>query len=289
VQGEVVAQFPRVGCREAEVDQSVVCRILKRRGNLDVLFIVYIEDGQFGRAGNRSLMTKHLVISENARAKPASLLKVVRRPQEFRDFCHRRSCWDSDCQRRGSLYLGIRRKSGRVKSSSLKVLNYGIAWRRPCKGLHIRNQSNIVHRGQDTAKTMTLRTPAILLVTSLVMGSSLLAQPIFHDSSSQQVSFAAAEVGRALRSKRATPDRALRDLSSDSSSLRFAIAAGAAESKALPQTLRVAPMKFDAAQAYSIRWAQTGAGVTVAVLGADRRGYVWGSRCPRSGPVRPRR
>jgi len=86
---------------------------------------------------------------------------------------------------------------------------------------------------------MTLRTPAILLVTSSVMGPSLLAQPIFHDSSSPQVSFAAAEVGRAMGSKRVTPDRALRDLSSDNSSLRFAIATGAAESKALAQTLRV--------------------------------------------------
>ena len=111
---------------------------------------------------------------------------------------------------------------------------------------------------------MTLRTPAILLVASSVMGLPLLAQPIYHDSNSPQVSFGAAEVGRAMGSKRttprATPDRALRDLSSDNSSLRFAIAAGAAESKALAQTLRVAPMKFDAAQAYSIRRAQMGAG-----------------------------
>lgn len=45
---------------------------------------------------------------------------------------------------------------------------------------------------------MTTRTPAILLVTGSVMGTSRLAQPIFHDSSSPQVSFATAEVGRTL-------------------------------------------------------------------------------------------
>jgi hypothetical protein len=51
---------------------------------------------------------------------------------------------------------------------------------------------------------MTQRTPAILLVTGSLMGTSLLAQPIFHDGSSPQVSFATAEVGRTLGSKRAT-------------------------------------------------------------------------------------
>jgi hypothetical protein len=58
---------------------------------------------------------------------------------------------------RGSLYLGIRRKTGRVKSSSLKLLKYGISWRRPCKGLHIRNQSNIIRRGRDPSKTSSMR------------------------------------------------------------------------------------------------------------------------------------
>src|SRR5579871_233761 len=123
---------------------------------------------------------------------------------------------------------------------------------------------------------MTLRISAIPLVTSLVIGPVLLAQPVFHDLHSPQVSFAAAEIGRALGSKRATPDRTIGDLSSDTNSLRFAIASDAAESKALAQTLRVAPLKTGAPQSYAIRRAETGGRVTIAVLGTDPAGAMYG-------------
>ena len=88
---------------------------------------------------------------------------------------------------------------------------------------------------------MTLRISALLLLPALVIGPALRAQPVFHDSHAPQVSFASAEIARALGPKRATPDRGLRDLNSDTSSLRFAIAADAAESNALAQTLRRRP------------------------------------------------
>ncbi|MBV9082078.1 MAG: hypothetical protein JOZ62_05340 [Acidobacteriaceae bacterium] len=89
---------------------------------------------------------------------------------------------------------------------------------------------------------MTLRISAIFLLPSLVIGPGR-AQSVFHDSHAPQVSFASAEIGRALGPQRATPDRGMRDLTSDNGSLRFAIAAGADESKALAQTLGVAPLK----------------------------------------------
>src|SRR3954453_14151420 len=100
---------------------------------------------------------------------------------------------------------------------------------------------------------MTLRISAIFLLPSLFIGPVLRAQSVFHDSHAPQVSFASAEIGRALGPQRATPDRGMRDLTSDNSSLRFAIAAGADESKALAQTLRVAPLKTTAPQSYAIR------------------------------------
>ena len=78
---------------------------------------------------------------------------------------------------------------------------------------------------------MTLRISAICLLPTLLIGPGLRAQSVFHDSDAPQVSFAAAEIARALGLQRAAPDRAMRDLTSDTSSLRFAIAAGADESK----------------------------------------------------------
>jgi len=93
---------------------------------------------------------------------------------------------------------------------------------------------------------MTLQISAIFLLPSLVISPALRAQSVFHDSDAPQVSFASAEIGRALGPQRAKPDRSMRDLASDNSSLRFAIAAGADESKALAQTLRVAPLNTTA-------------------------------------------
>jgi hypothetical protein len=71
---------------------------------------------------------------------------------------------------------------------------------------------------------MTLRISALLL-PALVADPALRAQPVFHDSQAPQVSFASAEIARALGPKRATVDHGLRDLNSLVGSLRFAIAA----------------------------------------------------------------
>src|SRR5437763_15947740 len=114
---------------------------------------------------------------------------------------------------------------------------------------------------------MTLRISAIFFLPALFIGPLLRAQSVFHDSHAPQVSFASAEIGRALGPKRATPDRDMRDLTSDNSSLRFAIAAGA-ESKAVEQTLGVAPLKTTAPQSYAIRRTEARGRVTIAVLGA---------------------
>jgi alpha-glucuronidase len=123
---------------------------------------------------------------------------------------------------------------------------------------------------------MTLRISALFLLTSLVLGPTLLAQSVFHDSHAPQVSFASAEIDRALGPQRAKPDRGMQDLKSDNSSLRFAIAAGADESKALAQALRVAPLKTTVPQSYAIRRAEARGRVTIVVLGADPVGAMYG-------------
>src|SRR5436305_12269543 len=123
---------------------------------------------------------------------------------------------------------------------------------------------------------MTLRISALLFLPALVIGPALRAQPVFHDSQAAQVAFASAEIARALGPKRAAADHGLRDLSSSAGSLRFAIAGDAAESNALAQTLHVAPLNTRAPQAYAIRRAEQRGRVTIAVLGADANGAMYG-------------
>ena len=124
---------------------------------------------------------------------------------------------------------------------------------------------------------MSLRIASLLLLPALVIGPALRAQPVFRDSQSPQVSFASAQIARALGPKRATADHRLRDLNSFAGSLRFAIAGDAAESNALAaETLHVAPLSTTAPQAYAIRRAEQRGRVTIAVLGADANGAMYG-------------
>ena len=65
-------------------------------------------------------------------------------------------------------------------------------------------------------------------------------------------------------------------MASDTSSLRFVIAADAAESKALAQLLGVAPLKSASPQSYAVRRQDQRGRVTIAVLGADPVGAMYG-------------
>jgi len=124
--------------------------------------------------------------------------------------------------------------------------------------------------------SMSLRISVLFLLPALVAAPALRAQPVFHDSQAPQVSFASSEIARALGPKRAAADHSLRDLNSFAGPLRFAIAADAAESKALAQALHVAPLKTTVPQAYAIRRADQRGRVTIAVLGADANGAMYG-------------
>ena len=68
----------------------------------------------------------------------------------------------------------------------------------------------------------------------------------------------------------------MRDLTSDTSPLRFAIATGADESKSVAQKLKVAPLKNTAPQLYAIRLTEARGRVTIAALCADAAGAMYG-------------
>ena len=120
-----------------------------------------------------------------------------------------------------------------------------------------------------------MKISAVLLVLGVAAASS--AQPVFYDSTAPQVSFGVSEIRHALASNGTAARRSIRDLSSDTSPLRFAIAGDAAESKMLAQRLGVAPLKNVNAQSYAIRRQEKGGRLTVAVLGADSVGAMYGA------------
>lgn len=108
----------------------------------------------------------------------------------------------------------------------------------------------------------------------LTMAGAVDAQPVFYDSKAPQVAFAVADIHRA--SSGPANDRAIRDLAPDRSRLRIVIAGDAAESSALARTLKLAPLKNSGSQCYAIRKQQQSGRVTIAVLGADAVGAMYG-------------
>lgn len=109
-------------------------------------------------------------------------------------------------------------------------------------------------------------------MTSVVLN----AQAVFYDSKAPQVSFAASEIHRAFATGAASADRAIRDLASDTSPTRVVIAGDAVESRTLAQRLGIAPLKSTASQSYGIRRLEQRGRLTIAVLGADASGAMYG-------------
>ena len=131
-----------------------------------------------------------------------------------------------------------------------------------------------------------MQIPPIVVIFTLAALAGR-AQPVFYNSQAPQVAFAVSEVHGAAASGNPGRDRGIRDLASDSSALRFVIAADAPESAELARSLGVAPLKNGAPQSYAIRRREQRGRVTIAVLGADpygrdvRRARPRGSDPPR--------
>jgi hypothetical protein len=120
-----------------------------------------------------------------------------------------------------------------------------------------------------------MKISTFLLIPALT-GLALNAQPVFYDSKAPQVAFAVSEIHRTVAANDRGRGAAIRDLASDSSALRFVIAADASESRVLARSLGVAPLKQDTPQSYAIRRREQRGRVTIAVLGADPTGAMYG-------------
>lgn len=100
---------------------------------------------------------------------------------------------------------------------------------------------------------------------------------LFSDASAGPVSFAATEIRNAQTAKGSRlVELALDALDADRSSLRFVIGADRAESQRLASRLGTAPLKGDSPQSYSLRRSNKDGRTTIAVLGADPAGAMYG-------------
>jgi hypothetical protein len=100
---------------------------------------------------------------------------------------------------------------------------------------------------------------------------------LFYDARSGPAAFAATEIRMARASKGASlVEHGLDALASNAAALRFVLAAGPAASQQVSSALGIAPLKSNSAQSYSIRRANANGRVTIAVLGADAAGAMYG-------------
>jgi hypothetical protein len=122
-----------------------------------------------------------------------------------------------------------------------------------------------------------MKSLSVLLLTGLA-GAVAGAQPVFHDSKAPQVSFGISEIRRSLGGKgSAVTEPAIGAMGGDRSALRFAIAVGPAECGSIALVLGAPQFKDTRPQSYAIRRQEKDGRVTIAVLGADANGAMYGS------------
>jgi len=100
---------------------------------------------------------------------------------------------------------------------------------------------------------------------------------LYYDDAVRPVAFAASEI-RLAYVERGEPlqERGLGELDADGAAIRLVIAAGVEQSNQVASRLGVRGLGKDASQAYSIRRKSAGGVTTVAVLGADDTGAMYG-------------
>ena len=120
---------------------------------------------------------------------------------------------------------------------------------------------------------------SFLLLSGLLCGG-INAQPIslFYDAGARQAAFGASEIRRAYAGRGVSLiELGSESFAANSSALRLVIAAGQAESQRWVRSLGSAPMKHNGPQSYSIRRQEQGNAVTIAVLGTDPTGAMYGA------------
>ncbi len=115
---------------------------------------------------------------------------------------------------------------------------------------------------------------------ALIAASAFAAEPasLFYDHSVPQLSFAAAEIRSACVNRgRVLLEHELDALAADAAPLQLLIAAGKAQSERLASELGVAAPARSGPQAYAIRRRVHNGRITLAVLGADANGAMYGA------------
>lgn len=124
-----------------------------------------------------------------------------------------------------------------------------------------------------------MRSP-VLLVFTLAAVFTMQAAPnvaLFYDAKVPQAEFAVSEIRKAYVSSGVTlSESGIDRIVADSSSLKIVIASDAAQSAKLAASLGLSALKNAGTQAYSIRRKSANGRVTVAVLGADAAGAMYG-------------
>ncbi len=124
------------------------------------------------------------------------------------------------------------------------------------------------------------RTALFSFILLLLVALTCAAQTppaLFYDGSARPVTFAASEIRRAyIERGEQLQERGLGELGADGATTRLVIAAGAEQSNQIASRLGVQRLGKNVAQAYSIRRKSEGGVTTVAVLGADAAGAMYG-------------
>ena len=120
--------------------------------------------------------------------------------------------------------------------------------------------------------------PLILLVlASAASARAASSAALFYDAKIPQAEFAASEIRRAYATSGTSfAELGLDRVASDRSAVKIAIASDPAQSTALATALGVAPIKSDGPQSYAIRRATANGMTTLAVLGSDATGAMYG-------------
>jgi hypothetical protein len=121
--------------------------------------------------------------------------------------------------------------------------------------------------------------PIASISAALLWAGLASAQPaaLFYDPASGPAAFAASEIRSAHAAKGLQlVEHSLEALSSDAGALRFVLAAGSAESQRISSGLGVASLRAATPQSYSVRRTTANGRTTIAILGADAAGAMYG-------------
>jgi hypothetical protein len=124
---------------------------------------------------------------------------------------------------------------------------------------------------------MRTRPTVLFVLVAATCEGAALNNALFYDTRIPQIEFAASEIRKAYAASGASLSEAqLERLTADPSAVKIAIAADSAQSASLAASLGVPTLKGNGSQSYAIRRKAANGITTVAILGADAAGAMYG-------------